>query len=352
MHLPPVDLRIYPQITMSYGSISVGGRSHPSSPAASPDSPDFSSVQRHVHQALRSSRASVQQVERLQAGLHRIYLLSIADGSRLVLKCRPPCNTRLLRHEQQSLEAEARVLDLVKVNAMYLPLPTRLMYDPEGSGIGAPFLLRSYLPGTPLSHPALRLSTAERARIDATLGAHLGSLSALRAPAFGPFCRVLAGTGSSTWREAFLSLLESVLRDAEDMLVSIPYDGIRYCVAQQAHLLDQVTEARLVALDAGLPRNVLVDERSRQVCGLLGFGNVVWGDPAMAGVFAGASEAFYEGFGQMPARSGGERVRMLIYAVHRAVVAVVTHYYRPQSDDEELEARRSLTWALNQLAAV
>ncbi|KAJ9647268.1 hypothetical protein H2199_002255 [Coniosporium tulheliwenetii] len=331
MHLPPVDLRIYPQITMSYGSISVDGRSHPSSPAASPDSPDFSSVQRHVHQALRSSRASVQQVERLQAGLHRIYLLSIADGSRLVLKCRPPCNTRLLRHEQQSLEAEARVLDLVKVNAMYLPLPTRLIY----------------LPGTPLSHPALRLSTAERARIDATLGAHLGSLSALRAPAFGPFCRVLAGTGSSTWREAFLSLLESVLRDAEDMLVSIPYDGIRYCVAQQAHLLDQVTEARLVALDAGLPRNVLVDERSRQVCGLLGFGNVVWGDPAMAGVFAGASEAFYEGFGQMPARSGGSG-----YAVHRAVVAVVTHYYRPQSDDEELEARRSLTWALNQLAAV
>jgi len=43
---------------------------------------------------------------------------------------------------------------------------------------------------------------------------------------------------------------------------------------------------------------------------------------------------------------------MFRYAVYRAVVVIVTHYYRPQNSSEELEARRDLNWALNQLAAV
>jgi hypothetical protein len=40
------------------------------------------------------------------------------------------------------------------------------------------------------------------------------------------------------------------------------------------------------------------------------------------------------------------------YYVYRSVVALATHYYRPQQGNEEYEARRILTWALNQLAAI
>jgi len=99
------------------------------------------------------------------------------------------------------------------------------------------------------------------------------------------------------------------------MLVSIPYDSIRYYVAAQRHLLDAITTSRLVALDAGEPRNVLVDERSRLVVGLLGFGNVVWGDPLMAGVFAQVSDGFWEGYGRgsgVPEDGEGDRKRMLM----------------------------------------
>lgn len=37
------------------------------------------------------------------------------------------------------------------------------------------------------------------------------------------------------------------------------------------------------------------------------------------------------------------------YAVHRAVVQIVIHHYRPHSDIDELEARRTMTHALNEL---
>lgn len=138
------------------------------------------------------------------------------------------------------------------------------------------------------------------------------SLSTITAPSFGLTHCVFAGTGSSNWREAFLSLLESALRDAEDVLVSIPYDSIRHYVGAHGALLDDIRRPQLVAMDVGNPRNVLVDERSRQVVGLLGLGNVVWGDPVMAGVFAGASDAFWEGFGSCLVKSVDDRVRQLL----------------------------------------
>lgn len=45
-------------------------------------------------------------------------------------------------------------------------------------------------------------------------------------------------------------------------------------------------------------------------------------------------------------------IRGTRYYVYRSVVALATHYYRPQQGNEEYEARRILTWALNQLAAI
>ena len=38
------------------------------------------------------------------------------------------------------------------------------------------------------------------------------------------------------------------------------------------------------------------------------------------------------------------------YSMYQAVIAVVAHYYRPASDDAELQARLSLTWILSDLS--
>ena len=310
MHLPPLDVAVYPVVTMSHGRY--GGSGRPTSTSSNvSNSPDFSIVQKLVRHVFRSSRVVVQQVERLQGHLQQVYLVRMVDGGALMLKCPPSFNTRLLRHEQRGLETEAKIVELLAANTQ-LPVPRFIKHDPQGGSLGSPYLMLSHIPGTPLAEVAPYLSASERSIVDRTLGAYVRSITSLAAPSFGITHRVFSGTGSATWREAFLSLLESALRDAEDMLVSVPYDNIRYHVARHGYLLEEISEARLVPLDMGRLENVLLDDRTKQVCGLLGFSNVIWGDPMIAAVFTNASEAFYEGYGECPARTGPAHVRQLL----------------------------------------
>lgn len=144
------------------------------------------------------------------------------------------------------------------------------------------------------------------------MGTHVRALTALSATQFGMTHRVFAKKGSNSWREAFLSLLEATLRDAEDMLVNSHSESTRYWVGKHAHHLEEVTEPRLVAPNVCNPENILIDEQTKQVCGLVGFSNVIWGDPLMSGGMADGSEAFFAGLGDHPARTEGARVRMLM----------------------------------------
>lgn len=96
------------------------------------------------------------------------------------------------------------------------------------------------------------------------------------------------------------------------MLVTVPYDSVRYYVGKNSHFLDEATQPRLVALNVCEPDNVLINEQTRQVTGLVGFSNVIWGDPLMSGGIADGSDAFFEGLGEHPARTDGIKARILM----------------------------------------
>lgn len=88
-------------------------------------------------------------------------------------------------------------------------------------------------------------------------------------------------------------MLDSLLMDAEDMLVALPYGEIRYVLEMMGPELDQVTEASLIF---GLGANshtseemgegerklgsvgILIDRRVNEITGLVGLGGAVWGD--------------------------------------------------------------------------
>lgn len=186
--------------------------------------------------------------------------------------------------------------------------------------------------------------------VDQTLGSYVRSLTSLSSTQFGTACRVFDNKGCKSWKEAFLALLEAALRDTEDMLVNIPYDSIRHYVTKHSHVLDEVTEPRLIALDVCEPDNVLIDEYTKRVTGLVGFSNVIWGDALMSGGLANGSEAFFEGFGECPARTGTVKIRMLMYTIYRAILEVGALHYRPRTNTEELAIRRKLVGAVNELA--
>ncbi|KAL5121065.1 hypothetical protein ACEQ8H_000916 [Pleosporales sp. CAS-2024a] len=311
--------------------------------------PDFPSIQRVIRGVFRSSRITVKQAERLQGWLQQVYLARLADDGLLVLKCPPTCSIRLLRHEKHFLETERTTLETLHEYTQ-LPVPQVIKHDAQGQALGTPFLMMSYLPGRRLSEVAQTLTLNDRRNIERTLGAHVGTLTALSATQFGMTHRVFAKEGCSTWKEAFLALLEATLRDGEDMLVTVPYDIIRYYISKNSHFLDEATSPRLVALNVCAPDNVLIDERTKTVTGLVGFSNVIWGDPLMSGGIADGSDAFFEGLGERPAKTDGIKARLSMYTAYRATVRIVAHHYRPHQGIDELDARRSLSYALNDLA--
>jgi Phosphotransferase enzyme family len=292
MSVVTVGARMHPSTIMSYPIQASSSRS--SSSSSSSDVRAFEKLLRSVY---HGTKISIQDAERLHGHLHRTYLIRTVGEHRYILKCPPGRDTKTLRCEQKSLETESRIIDLVK-SSTQVPIPQRIAADlTKQNPISSPYLLKSYVYGTPLSQMSPYLSVQNRNAIDKTLGSLFWQLSSLRHNSFGLTHRVYAGTGHTSWREAFTSLLESALRDSEDMLVSLPYESIRYYTSVQAGALDAITEPRLVALEAGEPQNVLVDERTRQVTGLLGWADVLWGDPFLASVFASATDSFWEGYG-------------------------------------------------------
>lgn len=325
---PPPDMAIYPVTNMSRGSYAVKpvrsctiASSASTSSASSSSSTasaqitgttlDISSIQQLVRTVFRSSKLTIQQVEVFQGHLSQVYHTKLADGSSVVLKCPPVHNVRLLRHEKHFLETERKTLEMLSQYTQ-IPVPQLVVYDCHGESLGRPFLMMSHMPGRRLSELGPYLTASERSTIDHTMGTHVRALSALSATQFGTSHRVFAKKGNSSWREAFLALLEAVLRDAEDMLVNTHPESIRYWIGKHAHHLDKVTEPRLVAPNVCNPENILVDEQTKQVVGLVGFSNIIWGDPLMSGGMADASQAFCAGLGEGPLRAGPERIRMLM----------------------------------------
>ena len=82
-------------------------------------------------------------------------------------------------------------------------------------------------------------------------------------------------------------MLESILMDGEDKLVSLPYSQIREEALRFSGVLDSVKQARLVILGLGDPENVLIDRRTNEVTGLIDFGRAMWADPEIMGPGAG-----------------------------------------------------------------
>ncbi|KAF2444353.1 hypothetical protein P171DRAFT_414328 [Karstenula rhodostoma CBS 690.94] len=364
MHLPPLDAAVYPVVPTNNGRhisraarasstvSSISSSSSLSSPTCAP-SADFSGIQRAIQSVFRSSKITVQKAERIPGRLHQVYRAQLTDGSIFVLKCPPHTSSRALRHEKHGLETELRTLRYLREYCQgQLPVPEVYQYQEHGGVLGSPFLLMSFVQGRKLSEMLPYLSTHERNTIDRTLGSYMRTITALNAQQFGMTHNVFANKGSTSWRKAFRALLESTLRDCEDMLVTLPYDSIRYYVEQHVHTLDEVQTPCIVAMDMCDAQSVLVDEQTKQVTGLVGFSNVIWGDPLMNEAIANGSDAFFEGYGERPPRSAGPHTRQLMYAIYRATVQIASLHYRPQPHVSDTDARRSLTYAVNSLAAL
>ncbi|KAL9601007.1 MAG: hypothetical protein Q9219_002829 [cf. Caloplaca sp. 3 TL-2023] len=296
--------------------------------------PSVRRLQELIQQTMLYPSTTVTRVEDLPDHLHDISIIHLSNQSRLTLKAGPSPVARLLRHERYLLDSEALTLQILARSN--LPVPRTFKFDQTCSRLGSPFILTTFLPGTSYAELQKFMSVSERASIDRQmrlLGAAIGQHVPTVPKSFGPVALAAANQGRASWREAFGEMLESVLMDAEDLLINLPYERIREVTANSGEILDDVREPCLVVLSLSDPKNILIDRQTNSVIGLLDFGMAVWGDWQM---------------GTMEEAAGSKG---LLYTIYHTVVAIVKNYYRRQQNDNELVARRSLTAALEQLTS-
>lgn len=332
--------------------------------------------------------------------LPRLYTLNMSNDNKLLLSFAPSLAVRLLRHETTLQYSEATLVHFLDTSSQKSKgvedvehdlasikledvIPKMLKHSSNNREMALPYTIFEPTAGKTLSALSVYLSLPDRRLIDKQVGSLTRSLASLTSPngTFGTAARVLPdpfkqsppsaplGSGSSTWSEAFNTLLESILRDGEDMAVLLPYDVVRSHYQRLSWRMDAVKLPRLVLLDLG-ERNVMIENGMKEgsshiptgslkLTGLRNWSQGVFGDPLLSNVFENPSEGFMEGWNagdedDLIEDTGNAEVRLLLYRCYRAVLGIVTEYYRPQNDSSrrELENRRNLTAALSELEKV
>jgi hypothetical protein len=341
--------------------------------------------------------------------LPRFYNLNLSDGQQLLLSFAPSLAVRLLRHEQTLLSSEAILIHFLasiakaehvegKEPSESYPaawqascgtilerlVPRLVKHSSNTREMGHPYTLFEPSIGEPLSDLLIYLSLSEQRLIDKQVGLLVRELALITSPSgtFGRVSRVCsdpfaiahatsssAPRESTTWTCAFMSLVEGILRDGEDMSVLLPYEVIRNHLHRLAWCLNAVTISRLLLIDAGDPANLLVERDSEEegssatpvprLTGFRDWSQGFFGDPLLSICLDNPSEGFLEGWRHDNNEDiiedvEGGAVRLLLYRCYRAIAIIVTEYYRPRPDSSrrELEGRRGLTNVLAELSKV
>ncbi|MEU9856325.1 aminoglycoside phosphotransferase family protein [Streptomyces sp. NPDC047974] len=283
-------------------------------------------------------------VDELSYGWFNVaYRIRLRSGARVVLKIAPPPDVEVMTYERGAMATELAALRLIREHTK-VPVPTVDFADRSRELCDADYFFMSYVDADNLDVIRESLTPSQIDAYDEALGAVTRELNGIPGTAFGP----LAGPGDSTWRAAFLRMVEELLGDGERRGVDLrhDYDAIRALVTAHADSLDGVTEPRFVEWDLW-PGNCMV--RDGRIVAILDHERAFFGDPLMEFGFTGSesnaygdSTAFIRGYGHRPF-TRAERTRRRLYNLHLALIQIIETDFRAHPDTEQYE------WACERL---
>lgn len=265
------------------------------------------------------------------------YRIRLRSGAQAVLKIAPPSDVEVMTYERGAMATELEALRLIREHTG-VRVPEVEFADQSHEVCDADYFFMTYIDADNLHVIRDTLTEAEINAYGEALGAITRELNTIPGTAFGP----LAGPGESTWRAAFLRMVEELLRDGERRAVVLPhgYDAIRELVAGHADSLDEVTEPRFVEWDLW-PGNCMV--RDGRIAAILDHERAFYGDPLMEFGFAGSESgvfgdttAFLRGYGHRPFTTA-ERTRRRLYDLHLALIQVIETTFRAHTGTEQYD---------------
>jgi aminoglycoside phosphotransferase (APT) family kinase protein len=290
--------------------------------------------------------------QRMAGGtFNAVYLVTLADGARLVVKIAPESGTPLLRYERGILGTEALFYRLAS-ECTGVSVPEVLAVE-AGDGTGG-YLVMTECPGMPWPSLVPQPADGERDALRAELGGMVARLHEITGAEFG-YPTGAVGPLRPTWRAAFLDMVDAVLADAQRFSVTLPRPNaeIRALFESKAAVLDEVTRPVLTHFDLW-DGNVLVESgpHGLRVGALIDAERAFWGDPladfislALFGDVEGDA-AFLRGYreaGGSVTFDAASRLRLSLYQAYLYLIMWIEVTPR-QYGEERLEWLRGRVW--------
>ena len=256
-------------------------------------------------------------VRRIPSGMFNDSYFLTADSKEYVLRIAPAPDTPVLFYEKAMMRREPGIHTLVRAHTN-APVADIVEYDFTGSTVVNDWLLMERLPGSPISDAPLWGKKAEYLFFQ--LGETLRQVHSIKNSWYGYPEGTDTGPRETDWFRAFRNMWHRLLVDVASTGL---YDG-----DEQLHLDGLLLQHQKSFQHHPAPSLLHMDIWSQNILaspdgelyGLVDWDRGMWGDPEIEFSvleYCGTSpEAFWEGYGVVPDRSGDFDVRRLFYLLY------------------------------------
>lgn len=183
-----------------------------------------------------------------------------------------------MRHVRHRLIHENEILE--RLSHLGLHIPRIVSYRSENFDGITPYILLDHGSSVPLS-TLMPLEEGRKAVLEKNLKSWLDSVAKIKSSTSSAD---MQEQEAFSWRERFLAMSEKALREAESMMLNLPYDRIRTLLGRSSFALEDVDAIGLVIPKAARISNLMVDPSTMTVTGLVDYTSYLWGDPDMMGI--------------------------------------------------------------------
>ena len=185
-----------------------------------------------------------------------------------VVKIAPPGDADVLTYERDLMATELAVYDLI---AQKTDVRVPKVFYKSSAVTGSPWYVMEFLQAKPMTK--IKLTKAQLQHVMFELGQSVAKINGIKNNEFGYRQNGL----KSTWEEAYNAMVSAVLSDTDRLGIRVPHrKKICRLIEQNARVLEEVTEARLIHFDLW-KGNIFVNENG-SLEGIIDTERAMWGD--------------------------------------------------------------------------
>lgn len=267
----------------------------------------------------------IQQVTELKEGWFNVaYDVTLNDHRSVILKIAPPKNAEVMTYEQGMMRSEVTLMKLAK-EVIGIPCPIIYGYDDSHQLCDADYFFMEKLQGSNFEHIKSEMTPIELATIHHQIGQLTAQWNTYTSATLFGYAH-LPSLQASTWKEAFLKMVQAVLEDGKRHQVDIgfPYPQIESLYHHFSSVLDEVTRPHFVHWDCW-DSNVFVADK--KVSGILDFERGFFGDPLAEALFRMHIPEQLAGY-QKTSFTKNEELRMRLYDGYLFLIMIIEDSYR------------------------